>query len=165
MPTAVSTDRTLNQTPGDHLVVPASLPSDKLQGRDLVERHYWFADGIGAQDLRWRVDGTRAGAPLPVGEGAVDGDGGCEDLFGEGVLFVRRFIEFDAGACGIYSNRIRRIPGFSMPSQTTPVSISSEPDIDCPRRSGGCRGSVSCVVATGRRRSRRWRWGLRGSCR
>lgn len=43
-------------------VIPAEIPLDGLRGKDLEECVYWLLDGMGAQDLEWRVGGTGGGA-------------------------------------------------------------------------------------------------------
>lgn len=42
-------------------VVPASIPFDELKAKDLEECVYWLLDGMGAQDVEWRVGGSGGG--------------------------------------------------------------------------------------------------------
>lgn len=43
-------------------VLPASIPFDRLKGRDLEECLYWLFDAMGAKDLEWRTGGSGGGA-------------------------------------------------------------------------------------------------------
>lgn len=46
----------------DEWVLPASIPFDKLKGKDLEECVYWLFDAMGAKDLEWRIGGKGGGA-------------------------------------------------------------------------------------------------------
>jgi hypothetical protein len=43
-------------------VLPASIPFDRLKGRDLEECVFWLLDAMGAKDLEWRTGGAGGGA-------------------------------------------------------------------------------------------------------